>query len=170
MGVHLRRCIEEDRCDALHQRATAEHHASQLREQIGEANERRTANHLQLIEQASRHDFPRFTEPSQAQIRNCLHERRMRLRSDLATQVAAKAHQRLTEQQCDHEWAQRRNDINGREMKLLREEELAKKQSDRNVLTQSWGHDSRLRALAKSIENHDKAPSQPRSMLAPGLL
>jgi len=91
---HMRRCIEEEKKDIDWRHSMEKDHKQMLKGQIIEAREQRATSKRLHVEQASTHDFPDFTKPTDISVQDYVVERKMHLKDDLDQQVNLKRRQK----------------------------------------------------------------------------
>jgi len=164
---HLKRCSAEETRDQDRRKAINKENALHLQMQMQEAETKRTEGRLQCIEQASCHDFPNFTEAPEYAYQY-IQEKKNHFKQDLDQQVDMKHLKKHLDKKREKEIDAAHVSANNRETALLKLEASAKKESERQALTQAWDRDKSIRTVRKNIdEHHRKPPRQAHDMLFP---
>jgi hypothetical protein len=124
-----------------------------------------------MVEVASSHDFPHFSEPPEAQLRQVLADQQAKFRSDLDFQVRTNNALREMSRVKERELENSQLEANREELRHMREAERARRDADKAALTTSWDQEVRMKGIWKAIENHTNAAahSVPLKTAGPGL-
>jgi len=165
--THLKHCSAEETRDQDRRKAINKENALHLQMQMQEAETKRTEGRLKCVEQASCHDFPNFAEAPEYAYQY-IKEKKDNLKQDLDQQVDMKQLKKHLERRRDREMDAAHVQASNRETALLKLEAAAKKESERQALTQAWEKDKNIRTVRKNIEEHHrKPPRQAHDMLHP---
>lgn len=162
---HLRRCMEAEQKDLDWRQAVERDHKEMLKEQIREAKHRRAEAKRMTVEQASQHDFPDFSKPSNVSVHDFIVERQANLRDDLNQQVELKRRQKEQRKALDHELDRINNLACHRD---LVQQKLRDRERGRAALQdcmQSWEDTKRIRDAEKAVAEFKKKPSTCRAGL-----
>mmetsp|Transcript_35059 Transcript_35059/g.74557 ORF Transcript_35059/g.74557 Transcript_35059/m.74557 type:complete len:525 (-) Transcript_35059:52-1626(-) len=165
---HLKRLKDEAAEDTELKKAMARTYASQLEHQIAEAERRRKELRQHVIDQASQHDFPNFTESPDQPVYDYISERRRNLKEDLDEQVEVKNKLKSSEKQRNRQMETAQLEACQREMAQMRLEAQVKKDMERAVLHQSWEKDRRLHSMKKAIDEHHRTPASKTALSSAG--
>lgn len=163
---HLKRCATEEQREKVWRKALNKEHAYHLQAQMRQAADRRAEGRQHCIEQASLHDFPSFQESQDLAVYEYIRERRTTMKQDLDQQVDTKQLKKLVEKQREREMEASHADASQRELSLMKQEEVAKRESEKAALTQAWQKDKHLRTVRKAIQEHHRAPASNSSGLS----
>jgi len=157
---HLRRCAAEEQRDRDWRRALNLEHSLHLQAQMRQAEERRAEGRRFDVEQASLHAFPNFAEPQDHGASDYIRERRATLKQDLDQQVDTKQLKKAADRQREREMEACHAEAGEKELELMRQEALARRELERSVLTQAWERDRQIRSVRKAIQEHHRAPAR----------
>lgn len=157
---HLKRCIELEEKDQEWRRLLLKENSEHLKLQMREAEEKRQMGREQYVTHASMHEFPSFTEPADADVREYVHERRANLKDDLDQQCEARRRIKQIVKDQERMLENANIEVGQAEMARLKKAGVMKKEAERQLLAQAWDHDRRLKSVRKAIEEHHKTPGQ----------
>lgn len=162
---HVVGCLHQEREDIMDKRDRARQNQVFLQQQMNWGEKRRMNQRREDIEAASSHDFPKFTEPPEKELKDFMHGQQARMRADLDEQVRTNNTLRNLSKQKERSLEISQIEANRQEMALLRDAERAKKAYDREAMATAWNADIRMKNIWKAIESHNKTGSH-----APGAL
>jgi len=168
---HIARCLQQERQDFEKKRALNQENQEYLTAQMRWNEEARHDQRRHMVEVASSHDFPHFSEPPEAQLRQVLHDQQAKFRSDLDFQVRTNNALREMSRVKERELENSQLEANREELRHMREAERARRDADKAALTTSWDQEVRMKGIWKAIENHTNAAahSVPLKTAGPGL-
>lgn len=129
-------------------------HNEELKRQMRQLDEKRQAGRENAIVQASQHDFPCFGEVPKGDPREYIGERKRNLKEDLDQQVSQKHIERNALKQQDNEFSAKDAEQSKAIVQRRAAEETAKKEKERNVLSDAWELSIRLKQVQKAIDSH----------------
>lgn len=162
---HVGGCLEQERHDIHEKRQRAQENQHFLKQQMNWGTRRRQVQRQEDISAASAHEFPKFTEPADSELKDFMKGQQARMRSDLDEQVRTKDTLRNLAKARERSLELSQIDANRAEMELLRDAERAKKAYDREALAVAWNSDVRLKNIWKAIDSHSKVGSQAPQIL-----
>merc|ERR1712176_1515203 len=121
--------------------------------------EKRKEQRQEDIIAASAHDFPKFTEPAEADMKDFIAGQQSRMRADLDEQVRTNSTLRNLAKQRERAMEVNQLEANRSEMRMLRDAERAKKAYDREALATAWNSEIRMKNIWKAIDSHNKVGS-----------
>merc|ERR1719293_285407 len=121
--------------------------------------EKRKEQRQEDIIAASAHDFPKFTEPAEADMKDFIHGQQARMRADLDEQVRTNSTLRNLAKQRERAMEINQLEANRSEMRMLRDAERAKKAYDREALATALNSEIRMKNIWKAIDSHNKVGS-----------
>jgi hypothetical protein len=156
---HVNDCLEQERDEMQIKRGRAEENQYFLRQQVQWREKQKKEQRKDDIVAASAHDFPKFTEPAEKEMKEFVSGQQARMRSDLDEQV--KTNNTLRNLQKRRERATETDQLsaNRMEMAMLREAERAKRSYDKEALATAWNSEIRMKNIWKAIESHNKVGS-----------
>lgn len=163
---HVHGCMAQERDDIQDKRMRAAENAYFVKQQRELAEKKRKDQRKDDIATASAHDFPRFTEPPEQEMKEFIAGQQARMRQDLDEQVTTNATLRNLQKQRERSLEINQLESNRREMAMLREAERAKKVYDKEAMATAWNSDIRMKNIWKAIENHSKVGSHPPEVLS----
>merc|ERR1711937_466195 len=131
-----------------------------LKQQKHLNEERRKEQRQEDIIAASAHDFPKFTEPAEAEMKEFQKGQQARMRQELDDQGRTNTTLRNLGKQRERQLEVNQLDANRAEMRMLRDAERAKKTYDREALATAWNSEIRMKNIWKAIDNHNKVGQQ----------
>jgi hypothetical protein len=166
---HVNDCLVQERDDIQMKRLRMRENSHFLKSQKSLNEERRREQRQEDIVCASAHDFPRFTEPAEAEMKEFVKGQQSRMREDLDTQVRTNTTLRNLGKQRERQLELNQLEANRAEMALLRDAERAKKAYDREAMATAWNSEIRMKNIWKAIESHNKvgSVSQPEVLEMP---
>jgi len=156
---HVSDCLAQERDEISDKRARAQQNQYFLRQQVQWAEKKKKDDRRNDIVAASAHDFPKFTEPADQEMKNYIAGQQARMRADLDEQVKTNNTLRNLQKQRDRALEADQLHANRAEMSMLREAERAKKAYDREALATAWNSEIRMKNIWKAIESHNKVGS-----------
>merc|ERR1719440_1767464 len=157
---HLHDCLEQERDEIQVKRSRAQQNQYFLRQQVQWREKQKKEQRKDEIVAASAHDFPKFTEPAEAEMKDFVSGQQARMRADLDEQVKTNNTLRNLQKRRDRALEADQLQANRMEMAMLREAERAKKAYDKEALATAWNSEIRMKNIWKAIENHNKVGSQ----------
>merc|ERR1719272_2695903 len=156
---HVNDCLNQERDEMQVKRSRAQQNQYFLRQQVQWREKQKKEQRKDDIVAASAHDFPKFTEPAEKEMKEFVAGQQSRMRSDLDEQV--KTNNTLRNLQKRRERAVETDQLsaNRMEMAMLREAERAKKSYDKEALATAWNSEIRMKNIWKAIESHNKVGS-----------
>jgi hypothetical protein len=160
---HIARCLQQERADFEKKRLRESENQDFLTQQMRWNEEARHDQRRHMVEVASSHDFPHFSEPPEAQLTLAMKDQQAKFRTDLDFQVRTNNALREMSRQKERELENSQLDANRAELKNMRDAERTRKDADKSALTQSWDQEVKMKGIWKAIENHTNAAahSQP---------
>jgi len=162
---HVNDCLMQERDTIQMSRLRSRENSHFLKQQKHLNEERRKEQRQEDIIVASQHDFPAFTEPAAAEMKEFVHGQQARMRADLDAQVRTNTTLRNLSKQRERSLELNQLEANRSEMSLLRDAERAKKAYDREALATAWNSEIRMKNIWKAIESHNKVGSNPSQVL-----
>lgn len=162
---HLERCNGIEENDMEWRRTIEKDHAEQLKLQILQDEDRRVQEKAKHKTRADMHDFPKFEETNDADVRGYQNQRRANLKQDLDLQVEARNRMQQLQKQRERELEMNNIEASQFEIKNIKRDEQARKNQERAILAQAWDQDVRLKTVKKAIEDHHRTPG-PKSVLS----
>eukprot|EP00927_Polykrikos_kofoidii_P076184 TRINITY_DN7297_c0_g1_i1.p1 TRINITY_DN7297_c0_g1~~TRINITY_DN7297_c0_g1_i1.p1 ORF type:complete len:545 (-),score=117.17 TRINITY_DN7297_c0_g1_i1:79-1713(-) len=167
---HVNDCLTQERDDIIGKRVRMRENQHFVQQQKLLNEEKRKEQRQEDIIAASAHDFPKFTEPAEADMKDFIQGQQARLRSDLDEQVRTNATLKNLAKQRERTLEVNQLEANRAEMSMLRDAERAKKIYDKEALATAWNSEIRMKNIWKAIDNHNKVGSQqPQVMSTDGL-
>jgi len=154
---HIARYLQQERQDFEKKRALNAENQEYLTAQMRWNEEARHDQRRHMVEVASSHDFPHFSEPPEAQLREVLHNQQAKFRSDLDFQVRTNNALREMARVKERELENSQLEANKEELRHMREAERQRRDADKAALTTSWDQEVRMKGIWKAIENHTNA-------------
>merc|ERR1719149_159441 len=160
---HISRCLQQEKEDFDKKRMLNMENQDYIHQQMRWNEEARHDQRRHLVDIASAHDFPHFSEPPEAQLREVLKDQASKFRGDLDFQVRTNNALRDMARAKERELENSQLDANNNEMAQIRSAERNRKEADKHALTNSWNQEIRMKGIWKAIENHTNAAahSQP---------
>jgi len=157
---HVGDCLNQERDEMQVKRSRAEQNQYFLRQQVQWREKQKKEQRKDDIVSASAHDFPKFTEPAEAEMKDFTNGQQSRMRADLDEQVRTNNTLRNLQKRRERALEVDQLQANRMEMGMLREAERAKKAYDKEALATAWNSDIRMKNIWKAIESHNKVGSQ----------
>jgi len=167
---HITRCLQQERDEFEKKRMLNMENADFLHQQMRWNEEARHDQRRHIVDCASAHDFPHFSEPPEAELRRVNRKQMDKFHNDLDHQVRTNECLRSLQRNSERELESSQLDANREEMRQIRNAERARKEADKETLTNSWNQEIRMKGIWKAIENHTNAAahSVPLTLDAPG--
>jgi len=167
---HITRCLQQERDEFEKKRMLNMENADFLHQQMRWNEEARHDQRRHIVDCASAHDFPHFSEPPEAELRRVNRKQQDKFHNDLDHQVRTNEALRSLQRNSERELEASQLDANREEMRQIRNAERARKEADKETLTNSWNQEIRMKGIWKAIENHTNAAahSVPLTLDAPG--
>lgn len=156
---HVNDCLAQERDEINDKRSRYQQNQYFLRQQVQWAEKKKKDQRREDIVAASAHDFPKFTEPADAEMKNYIAGQQARMRQDLDEQVKTNNTLRNLHKQRERALEVDQLQANRAEMAMLREAERAKKAYDKEALATAWNSEIRMKNIWKAIDNHNKVGS-----------
>jgi len=156
---HVGDCLNQERDEMQVKRSRAQQNQYFLRQQVQWREKQKKEQRKDDIVSASAHDFPKFTEPAEAEMKDFTNGQQARMRSDLDEQVRTNNTLRNLQKRRERALEVDQLQANRMEMGMLREAERAKKAYDKEALATAWNSDIRMKNIWKAIESHNKVGS-----------
>merc|ERR1712224_667697 len=137
-----------------------------LTQQMRWNEEARHDQRRHMLEIASSHDFPHFSEPPEQQLRLAMHDQQAKFRTDLDFQVRTNNALREMSRQKERELENSQLEANRAELKNMRDAERTRKDAGKSALTQSWDQEIKMKGIWKAIENHTNAAAHSQPLQA----
>lgn len=166
---HVNMCMEQERDDITTKRMRAMENKHFIQQQKRLNAERRKGQRHEDIVAASAHEFPKFTEPAEKELKDFQKGQQQKMRSDLDEQVRTNSTLRNLAKQRERAIEINQLEANRNEMQMLRDAERAKKAYDKEALATAWNSEIRMKNIWKAIDNHNKVGSHPPSSVQPDL-
>lgn len=166
---HVNMCMEQERDDIMNKRMRAMENKHFLQQQKRLNAERRKGQRHEDIIAASAHEFPRFTEPAEKELKEFQRGQQQKMRADLDEQVRTNSTLRNLAKQRERAIEINQLEANRSEMQMLRDAERAKKAYDKEALATAWNSEIRMKNIWKAIDNHNKVGSHPPNAVTPDL-
>merc|ERR1719440_125751 len=160
---HMDDCLLQERDEIQVKRSRAQQNQYFLRQQVQWREKQKKEQRKDDIVSASAHDFPKFTEPAEKEMKEFVSGQQARVRKDLDDQVRTNNTLRNLQKRRDRALEVDQLQANRMEMAMLREAERAKKAYDKEALATAWNSEIRMKNIWKAIENHNKVGSQASS-------
>merc|ERR1719502_545699 len=160
---HVNDCLEQERDEMQVKRSRAQQNQYFLRQQVQWREKQKKEQRRDDIVAASAHDFPKFTEPAEAEMKEFMSGQQARMRADLDEQVRTNNTLRNLQKRRERALEVDQLQANRMEMAMLREAERAKKAYDKEALATAWNSEIRMKNIWKAIDNHNKVGSQASS-------
>lgn len=154
---HISRCLQQEKEDFDKKRMLNMENQDYIHQQMRWNEEARHDQRRHLVDIASAHDFPHFSEPPEAQLREVLKDQASKFRGDLDFQVRTNNALRDMARAKERELENSQLDANKNEMAQIRSAERNRKEADKHALTNSWNQEIRMKGIWKAIENHTNA-------------
>merc|ERR1719183_158746 len=154
---HIARCLQQERQDFEKKRALNQENQEYLTAQMRWNEEARHDQRRHMVEVASSHDFPHFSEPPEAQLQLAMKDQQSKFRNELDFQVRTNNALREMSRVKERELENSQLEANREELRHMREAERARKDADKAALTTSWDQEVRMKGIWKAIENHTNA-------------
>jgi len=165
---HLHRLEKEKEHELRYAKAVKKEYAQQLGRQINEAEVRRAEGRQHVIENASMHEFPNFTESPDQAVYDYIKDRRDNLKDDLDHQVEIKRRLKMVQKQRERDMEVAHVDASVKEMAQMKMDTSARKELEKAVLHQSWEKDKRLVGMRKVIDQHHRTPAAKSTLSSVG--
>merc|ERR1719353_1820957 len=166
---HINDCLEQERDEMQIKRSRAQQNQYFLRQQVQWREKQKKEQRKDDIVAASAHDFPKFTEPAEKEMKEFMNGQQARMRADLDEQVRTNNTLRNLQKRRERTLEVDQLNANRMEMAMLREAERNKKAYDKEALATAWNSEIRMKNIRKAIESHNKVGSQAGSQ-APQVL
>mmetsp|Transcript_117918 Transcript_117918/g.366576 ORF Transcript_117918/g.366576 Transcript_117918/m.366576 type:complete len:540 (-) Transcript_117918:104-1723(-) len=162
---HVVGCLEQERDEIQHKRVRNQQNLHFLQHQMQLGEQKRKDQRKEDIVTASAHDFPKFSEPADEELKDFVKGQQSRMRADLDEQVRTNNTLRNLSKQRERTLEVNQLETNRQEMAMLRNAERAKKAYDREALATAWNSEIRMKNIWKAIESHNKVGSQAPDVL-----
>jgi len=156
---HVGDCLSQERDDIILKRNRQRENQHFVQQQKLLNEEKRKESRQEDIIAASAHDFPKFTEPAEQDMKDFITGQQARMRSDLDEQVRTNNTLRNLSKQRERSMELNQLEANRSEMSMLRDAERAKKTYDREALATAWNSEIRMKNIWKAIDSHNKVGS-----------
>merc|ERR1719327_1727600 len=166
---HVNDCLEQERDEMQVKRSRSQQNQYFLRQQVQWREMQKKEQRKDDIVAASAHDFPKFTEPAEAEMKEFVSGQQARMRADLDEQVRTNNTLRNLSKRRERAQEVDQLEANRMEMAMLREADRAKKAYDKEALATAWNSEIRMKNIWKAIDNHNKVGSHAGSQ-APQVL
>jgi len=163
---HIARCLQQERADFEKKRQRESENQDFLTQQMRWNEEARHDQRRHMVEVASSHDFPHFSEPPEAQLQLAMKDQQSKFRNDLDFQVRTNNALREMSRQKERELENSQLEANRAELKNMRDAERTRKDADKSALTQSWAQECKMKGIWKAIENHTNAAAHSQPLTA----
>lgn len=160
---HINDCLTQERDEMQVKRSRAQQNQYFLRQQVQWREMQKKDQRKDEIVAASAHDFPKFTEPAEAEMKEFMSGQAARMRADLDEQVRTNNTLRNLQKRRERSLEVDQLEANRMEMAMLREADRAKKAYDKEALATAWNSEIRMKNIWKAIENHNKVGSNASS-------
>jgi hypothetical protein len=160
---HVNDCLLQERDEIQVKRSRAQQNQYFLRQQVQWREKQKKEQRKDEIIAASAHDFPKFTEPAEEEMKDFLSGQHARMRADLDEQVKTNNTLRNLQKRRERSIEVDQLEANRMEMAMLREAERAKKAYDKEALATAWNSEIRMKNIWKAIESHNKVGSHASS-------
>merc|ERR1719326_2821467 len=157
---HVNDCLCQERDEMQVKRSRAQQNMYFLRQQVQWREKQKKEQRKDDIVSASAHDFPKFTEPAENEMKEFVSGQQARMRADLDEQVRTNNTLRNLQKRRERTLEVDQLSANRMEMAMLREAERAKKTYDKEALATAWNSEIRMKNIWKAIDNHNKVGSQ----------
>jgi hypothetical protein len=124
---HIARCLQQERADFEKKRARESENQDFLTQQMRWNEEARHDQRRHMVEIASSHDFPHFSEPPEAALMEAMKDQQAKFRTDLDFQVRTNNALREMSRQKERELENSQLDANRAELKNMRDAERTRK-------------------------------------------
>merc|ERR1719380_75626 len=162
---HIARCLQQERADFEKKRQRESENQDFLTQQMRWNEEARHDQRRHMVEIASSHDFPHFSEPPEAQLQLAMKDQQAKFRTDLDFQVRTNNALREMSRQKERELENSQLEANRSELKNMRDAERTRKDADKSALTQSWDQEIKMKGIWKAIENHTNAAAHSQPLM-----
>mmetsp|Transcript_90541 Transcript_90541/g.255595 ORF Transcript_90541/g.255595 Transcript_90541/m.255595 type:complete len:529 (+) Transcript_90541:111-1697(+) len=167
---HVGECLQQERDDIVSRRMRNQENQYFVQQQKLLNEEKRKECRQEDIISASAHDFPKFTEPAESEMKEFVQGQQARMRADLDEQVRTNSTLRNLAKQRERALEINQLEANRAEMRMLRDAERAKKAYDREALATAWNSEIRMKNIWKAIDSHSKVGSHsPQVMVTDGV-
>jgi hypothetical protein len=157
---HVEDCLLQERDDIVSKGTRLRENQFFIQQQkLLNENKRKELRQEEIIA-ASAHDFPKFTEPAAAEMKEFVKGQQTRMRQELDDQVRTNSTLRNLAKQRERQLETNQLDANRAEMRMLRDAERAKKAYDREALATAWNSEIRMKNIWKAIDSHNKVGHQ----------
>jgi hypothetical protein len=160
---HINDCLAQERDELQVKRSRAQQNQYFLRQQVQWREMQKKDQRKDEIVAASAHDFPKFTEPAENEMKDFMSGQQARMRADLDEQVRTNNTLRNLSKRRERALEVDQLEANRMEMAMLREADRAKKAYDKEALATAWNSEIRMKNIWKAIENHNKVGSNTSS-------
>jgi len=167
---HVNDCLCQERDEMQVKRSRAQQNMYFLRQQVQWREKQKKEQRKDDIVSASAHDFPKFTEPAENEMKEFISGQQARMRADLDEQVRTNNTLRNLQKRRERTLEVDQLNANRMEMAMLREAERAKKAYDKEALATAWNSEIRMKNIWKAIESHNKVGSSQAGSHAPQVL
>jgi len=157
---HVNDCLSQERDEMQVKRSRAQQNQYFLRQQVQWRESQKKEQRKDDIVASSAHDFPKFTEPAEAELKEFNNGQQARMRADLDEQVRTNNTLRNLQKRRERSLEVDQLQANRMEMGMLREAERAKKAYDKEALATAWNSEIRMKNIWKAIDSHNKVGSQ----------
>merc|ERR1719157_400406 len=157
---HINDCLLQERDEMQVKRSRAQQNQYFLRQQVQWREKQKKEQRKDDIVSASAHDFPKFTEPAEKEMKDFVSGQQARMRADLDEQVRTNNTLRNLQKRRERTLEVDQLNANRMEMAMLREADRAKKAYDKEALATAWNSEIRMKNIWKAIESHNKVGSQ----------
>jgi len=153
---HVNDCLDQERDEMQVKRSRAQQNQYFLRQQVQWREKQKKEQRKDDIVSQSAHDFPKFTEPAEAEMKEFTSGQQARMRADLDEQVRTNNTLRNLQKRRERTLEVDQLNSNRMEMAMLREAERSKKAYDKEALATAWNSEIRMKNIWKAIESHNK--------------
>lgn len=157
--AHVNDCLLQERDEIQVKRSRAQQNQYFLRQQVQWREKQKKEQRKDEIIASSAHDFPKFTEPAEQEMKEFVAGQQARMRADLDDQVKTNNTLRNLQKRRERSLEVDQLEANRMEMAMLREAERAKKAYDKEALATAWNSEIRMKNIWKAIESHNKVGS-----------
>jgi len=167
---HINDCLSQERDEMQVKRSRAQQNQYFLRQQVQWREGQKKEMRKDDIVSASAHDFPKFTEPADKEMKDFVSGQQARMRADLDEQVRTNNTLRNLQKRRERTLEVDQLNANRQEMAMLREADRAKKSYDKEALATAWNSEIRMKNIWKAIDSHNKVGTSQAGSHAPQVL
>jgi len=157
---HVGDCLSQERDDIQVKRVRMRENQHFVQQQKLLNEEKRKEQRQEDIISSSAHDFPKFTEPAESDMKDFIHGQQARMRADLDEQVRTNSTLKNLSKQRERAMEVNQLEANRAEMRMLRDAERAKKSYDKEALATAWNSEIRMKNIWKAIDSHNKVGTE----------